>query len=198
MPFEPQSTRRPLLLALGGLAVAGLAACGERAAPAGEAAVGGPFRLVNQDGRAVDQTLLLGKWSVVFFGFTFCPDICPATLATLGQAMGLLGPRAKDVQVVFVSVDPERDTPAQLKTYLSSPAFPRNAVGLTGSPDQVAAAAKAYKAYYQKSGTGADYSVDHSAYAYLMNPKGRYDRLLAQNLTPEEIARQISDAMRRG
>lgn len=112
--------------------------------------------------------------------------------------MGLLGPRAKDVQVVFVSVDPERDTPAQLKTYLSSPAFPRNAVGLTGSPDQVAAAAKAYKAYYQKSGTGADYSVDHSAYAYLMNPKGRYDRLLAQNLTPEEIARQISDAMRRG
>lgn len=173
-------------------AAAALGACAKTEKPL----VGGPFHLVDQNGRAVDQSLLQGKWSLVFFGYTFCPDVCPTTLTTLAQAQDRLGPKARKLQVVFISVDPARDTPAQLKTYLSSPAFPKGTVGLTGTPQQVDAAAKAYKVYYAKHGTGSDYSMDHSAAVYLMDPKGRFNRVVAYGLTPDEIARQVSDAMR--
>ncbi|WP_309644848.1 SCO family protein [Phenylobacterium sp.] len=159
------------------------------------AAVGGPFQLVNQDGAAVDERVLNGKWTVVFFGFTYCPDVCPTTLQALDRAQDLLGPKAQRMQVVFISVDPERDTPAQLKTYLAGPAFPTGTIGLTGTPEQVAVVAKAYHAYYKKNGEGPDYLVDHSTPAYLMTPKGRFDRILPYGISPEEIARQISQAM---
>jgi protein SCO1/2 len=158
--------------------------------------VGGPFRLTDQTGKAVDQRVLKGKWSVVFFGFTYCPEACPTTLAMLGQAMDQLGPKAKDVQVVFISVDPGRDTPAALKTYLASPAFPHGTIGLTGTAAQVATVAKAYHVYYQKSGDGPDYTVDHSTLIYLMDPKGRYSRIIPYGLTPDEVKRQIAEAMR--
>lgn len=161
----------------------------------GPAMVGGPFRMVDQEGRAVDETLLNGKWTVVFFGFTYCPDVCPTTLQALDRAQDLLGPRAANLQVVFVSVDPERDTPAQLKTYLANDIFPKDVIGLTGSPQQVAATAKAYRAYYKKNGEGPDYLVDHSTPAYLMDPKGRFDRVLPYGISPEEIARQVTEAM---
>ena len=124
----------------------------------------------------MDQRLLNGKWSVVFFGYTFCPDFCPTTLTTLAQAIDQMGPKASDVQVVFVTIDPARDTPAQLKMYLSSQVFPRNAIGLTGTPAQVAQAAKGYMVYYQKDGTGSNYTMDHSTAIYLMDPRGQYDR----------------------
>src|SRR5947207_2421757 len=155
--------------------------------PAEAPAVGGPFRLTDQEGRRVDEHILKGKWSLVFFGFTYCPEACPTTLATYGQALQQLGPSARDVQVVFISVDPQRDTPAALKAYLSSAAFPRRTIGLTGSPAQVAAAAKAYKVYYQKSGNGPDYTVDHSTLTYLIDPRGRFRRLIAYGLTPDEV-----------
>lgn len=161
----------------------------------GPAMVGGPFQMVDQEGRAVDETLLNGKWTVVFFGFTYCPDVCPTTLQALDRAQDLLGPRAANLQVVFVSVDPERDTPAQLKTYLANDIFPKDVIGLTGSPQQVAATAKAYRAYYKKNGEGPDYLVDHSTPAYLMDPKGRFDRVLPYGISPEEIARQVTEAM---
>src|ERR1700754_2682307 len=90
--------------------------------------VGGPFQLVNQDGRAVDQTILNGKWTLVFFGFTYCPDYCPTTLSMLAATKAELGDRADDVQIVFISVDPERDTPQALKDYLSSDGFPQGVV----------------------------------------------------------------------
>lgn len=122
----------------------------------GAALVGGPFKLVDQDGRAVDQSILDGKWSVVFFGFTYCPDVCPTTMQTLAAAKQQLGPKGDKLQVVFVSVDPERDTPAQLKTYLSNEIYPKGTIGLTGTPEQVAAAAKAYRVYYRKNGEGAN------------------------------------------
>ena len=156
---------------------------------------GGPFTLVNQDGRTVDQSVLKGKWSVVFFGYTFCPDFCPTTLTTLGRAMTQLGPKAAGVQVVFITVDPARDTPAELKSYLSSQVFPRNAIGLTGTPAQVAAAAKGYMVYYQKAGTGPNYTVDHSTALYLMDPKGQYSGVIADGLTPQQEADQITRAM---
>jgi protein SCO1/2 len=158
--------------------------------------VGGPFRLVDQNGRTVTEKALEGKWTAVFFGFTYCPDVCPTTLQALGEAQDRLGPKAKDFQVVFISVDPERDTPAQLKAYLSSPAFPKGIVGLTGTPQQIAAVAKEYKAYYARRGDGPDYQVDHLAAVYLMDKRGRYDRILAGGLGPDEIARQVKDAMR--
>ncbi len=161
----------------------------------GQPMVGGPFKLVDQNGRPVDESLLKGKWSVVFFGFTYCPDVCPTTMQAMGQAQDRLGPKADKVQFVFVSVDPERDTPAQLKTYLDNEVFPKGTIGLTGTPEQVTAAAKAYRVYYRKNGEGPDYLVDHSTPAYLMNPKGRFDRILPFGISPDEITRQISLAM---
>jgi protein SCO1/2 len=180
-------------MVLGLIAALGLlGACARDGGPK----IGGPFQLVDQNGRPRDQSMLKGKWTAVFFGYTFCPDVCPTTLQTLGETQDRLGPKAERFQVVFITVDPERDTPAQLKTYLSSQAFPKGAIGLTGTPAQVAAAAKAYRTYFQKQGTGPDYSVQHVSAVYLMDPKGRFSRVLTFGLTPDEAARQISDAMR--
>ena len=156
---------------------------------------GGPFSLVDQDGKQVDQSVLKGKWSVVFFGYTFCPDYCPTTLTTLGRAMDALGSKAKDAQVVFITVDPDRDTPAAMKSYISSRVFPKNIMGLTGTPAQVAQAAKAYKVYYQKAGTGPNYTMDHSTALYLMDPDGQFHGVIADGLTPAQDAQQISQAM---
>jgi len=164
----------------------------------GEALVGGPFQLVDQDGKSVDQTLLKGKWSAVFFGYTYCPDVCPTTMQALAGAEAKLGDKAKNLQVVFISVDPERDTPAQLKTYLSIPAFPKGAIGLTGTQAQVAAVAKAYRVYAQKEGQGQGYTVAHTSIVYLMNPAGKFVTALTESQTPSEVATQIGDAMASG
>lgn len=162
------------------------------------AAIGGPFQLVDTNGATVDQSVLKGKWSVVFFGFTHCPDICPTTMFELGQVEPLLGDKANDFQAVLISVDPARDTVAQMKAYIANPAFPKRVIGLTGSAAQVDAAAKAYRVYYKKSGDGPDYNVDHVAYSYLMNPKGRFACVLPYELTPEQTAAKIQAAMTQG
>ena len=157
---------------------------------------GGAFQLVDQTGKPVTETVLKGKWSAVFFGYTYCPDVCPTTMASMAQAQEQLGPKAKDVQFVFITIDPERDTPAKLAAYLSNDAFPKGTIGLTGSPAQVAVAAKAYRVFYEKAGTGQDYLMNHSTPTYLMDPKGRFQRVLPFGIGPDEIARQMSDAMR--
>ena len=186
-------------LALLAAALAGVSSCAPRpAAPAqsaGSAQPGGPFTLVDQDGRSVDQRILNGKWSIVFFGYTFCPDFCPTTLTTLGKTMQALGPAAAKMQVVFITVDPERDTPQALKAYLSSKVFPKNIIGLTGTPAQVARAAKDYVVFYQKEGTGPNYTMDHSTALYLMDPNGQFHGVIADQITPKEQAQQITDAM---
>lgn len=164
----------------------------------GQPDVGGPFQLVNQDGQAVDQTLLNGKWSLVFFGFTYCPDYCPTTLAMLEATKAALGDRADDVQIVFISIDPERDTPQALKDYLSSDGFPDGVIGLTGTPAQVRAAADAWRAVYQKVGEGEAYTMNHSLTIYLMGPDGRMRSALGHDLGPENAARIIGQAMARG
>lgn len=161
-------------------------------------AVGGPFQLVDTSGRTVDQDVLKGKWSVVFFGFTHCPDICPTTLFEMGQVEALLGPDADKAQTVLITVDPARDTVEQMRAYVANPAFPKRLVGLTGSSAQVDAAAKAYRAFYQKVGEGADYQVNHASYSYLMNPKGRFTCVLPYELTPEQTAAKIRAAMQAG
>ncbi len=164
----------------------------------GQPSVGGPFQLVNQDGQAVDQTMLDGKWSLVFFGFTYCPDYCPTTLTALEATKRQLGDRAKDLQIVFISIDPERDTPQALKDYLSSDGFPQGVVGLTGTADQVKAAADAYRAYYQKVGEGEGYTMNHSLTVYLMGPDGKFRSALAHDLGPQRAAEVIERAMARG
>jgi len=175
----------------------------ERTSPAietstGQPDVGGPFQLVNQEGQAVDQTMLDGKWSLVFFGFTYCPDYCPTTLTALEATRKQMGDRASDLQIVFVTVDPERDTPQALKDYLSSDGFPQGVIGLTGSPQQVKAAADAYRGYYQKVGDGEDYTMNHSLTVYLMGPDGKFRSAIAHDLGPQRAAQVIERAMARG
>ncbi len=166
--------------------------------PSGAVAIGGPFQMTDQNGRGVDQRVLKGKWSAVYFGYTYCPDVCPTTLQTLAAAQQGLGAQAKAFQVVFVTVDPARDTPAQLKAYLSSDSFPKGAIGLTGATDQVAAITRAYGVYFQKQGTGADYSVNHSSAIYLMNPNGAYDSVISAGLSPDQTRQAILKAMNGG
>lgn len=185
------------VLALAFAAITGLAVRKGILGPSQDsAAIGGPFQLVDQTGKAVDQTLLKGKWSAVFFGFTYCPEACPTTLFALGQTEKLLN--AKDFQTVFISVDPSRDTPPKLAAYLSNSAFPRAAVGLTGTADQVAGAARAYHVFYQKAGEGPDYTINHSTITYLMSPRGRFVCVIPYGAPPEVMTRMIKAAMTRG
>ena len=183
-------------LVLVGLLVWRTAPAGSSASSTATAGIGGPFQLVNQQGRPVDQSLLKGKWSAIFFGYTYCPDVCPTTLQTLGAASDQLGPKAKQFQVVFITVDPQRDTPKQLGDYLSSAAYSKGVVGLTGTDDQIAAVTKAYGVYSQKQGTGADYTVNHSSAIYLMNPRGQFDSVIPYGLTPDQVRDRLVKAMR--
>ncbi|MHC3127319.1 photosynthetic protein synthase I [Brevundimonas sp. GN22] len=164
----------------------------------GQPLIGGDFTLVNQDGQTVDQTILDGKWSLVFFGFTYCPDYCPTTLGVLNAVQERLGVDAKDLQIVFISIDPARDTPQMMKDYLSSDGFPEGVIGLTGTPEQVAAAAKAYRVYYQKSGEGEGYTMNHSLTIYLMGPDGKLRSPLTHDLGPDKSVDVIRRVMARG
>jgi protein SCO1/2 len=185
------------------LGVAGVLAYRSATAPerggvvssSGQAMVGGPFSLTDQDGQPVTEALLKGKWTAVFFGYTYCPDVCPLTLQTLGEAQKRMGPRGDALQTVFITVDPQRDTAPQLKAYLTSPVFPRHITGRTGTPEQIAAAAKAYRAPYSKEGEGDGYLMNHASMLYLMDPEGRFNRVIPAGLSPDDVARQIASAM---
>ena len=148
---------------------------GQGVATTGKALVGGPFTLVDTKGKTVTDQDFRGRYMLVFFGFTHCPDICPAELQVMDAAMEALGDDAKKVAPIFISVDPERDTPEVVADYVKN--FGDKIVGLTGSPEQVAAAAKAYRASYAKfkdDKFGSDYSIDHSTLVYFMGPDGEY------------------------
>ena len=164
----------------------------------GQPLVGGDFQLVNQDGQPVDQTMLNGKWSLVFFGFTYCPEFCPTTLAEMAAVQQQLGEQARDLQMVFISIDPERDTPQALKDYLSSDGFPKGTVGLTGTPEQVAQAARAFRVYYARvrPRDAGDYLMDHSSFIYLVGPDGRVRALFRPESTPEAIASSVTAQLR--
>ena len=164
----------------------------------GQSVIGGDFTLVDQNGRQVDQTMLDGKWSLVFFGFTYCPDFCPTTLGVLDQVQEQLGEDADKLQIIFISIDPARDTPQMLKDYLSSDGFPDNVIGLTGSEAQVAQAAKVYRALYSKVGEGEAYTMNHTLTVYLMGPDGQFRSPLAHDLGPARTVKLIRDVMARG
>ncbi|MDQ8027148.1 MAG: SCO family protein [Brevundimonas sp.] len=162
----------------------------------GQGKIGGPFQLVNEEGQPVDQTMLNGKWSLVFFGFTYCPDYCPTTLAMLEATKTELGAQGENLQLVFISVDPERDTPKAMKDYLST--YPMEVVGLTGTPEQVRAAADAYRVSYSRNGEGENYTVNHSLTIFLVGPDGRFRTILGEAMGPKNSAEVIRREMRRG
>jgi protein SCO1 len=137
------------------------------------AAIGGPFRLIDQNGEPFSDQDLKGKSFLVFFGFTHCPDVCPTTLFDISEIMRNLGTDADRTAAVFITVDPERDTPAALKEYLSS--FDPHVRALSGDPADIAAVAKAYRVYYRKVPLeGGDYTMDHTAIVYLMDKDGQF------------------------
>ena len=153
-------------------------------------AIGGPFRLVDQDGKAVTDADLKGKWSLVYFGYTHCPDACPTALNDIAIALDELGSKRSAVRPVFITVDPERDTPEVLKAYVT--AFDAPILALTGTPEEVARAAKGYRVYYAKHPeAGGDYSMDHSSVIYVMDPEGRFTASFTHQSAPEEIAERL-------
>jgi len=131
-----------------------------------------------------------GKWLLLYFGYTYCPDACPTTLNAIAGALGKLGATADKLQALFITLDPRRDTPKVMADYVK--AFGHGIVGLTGSPDEIAAVAKEYHVYVAAHlEQGASYSVDHSSLIYLVDPKGRFTKLLSGGLPPERIAQQL-------
>jgi protein SCO1/2 len=155
--------------------------------------IGGPFILTAVDGTTVTDQTYRGKWLLVYFGYTFCPDTCPTALNEITGAIERLGPDATKVQPLFITVDPERDTPEVMRDYLDS--FDPRIVGLTGTLQQIADAAKEYGVYYTLHKTGkddSDYFVDHSSYIYIMDPRG----IFVQGFEPDTPAGRIADSLR--
>lgn len=191
-----QTTRIVTVIAafLGGLAIFSVAifmVAGRLPTPIpAPSAIGGPFSLVDQTGQPVTQSDLKGKPSLMFFGFTHCPDICPTALFDMTQVYKALGRDGDKVQAYFVSVDPERDTPDILKEYLSS--FDPRLRGLTGDPAAVAAMEKAYRVYSKKIPLDAGgYTMDHTALVYLMDKEGRFVAPFNLKRKPEEAAAEL-------
>lgn len=156
----------------------------------GTAAVGGPFRLTDANGQPVTEAVLKGKPSLIFFGFTHCPDVCPTALFEMSEIFAALGPDADKAQAFFVSVDPERDTPEVLKSYLAS--FAPQIHGLTGTPEAVDQIKKEYRVYSRKVPlTGDDYTMDHTAVVYLMDKTGTFVAPFNSKRPPNEAAAEL-------
>ena len=159
----------------------------------GTAAIGGPFTLVATNGTAVTDATYRGKWMLIYFGYTFCPDACPTVLSNMSIAVELLPNEADKIQPLFITVDPRRDTREVLGEYLKS--FDSRIIGLTGSEDQTAAAARAYRVYIQSGTGGDDYLVDHSSFVYLMDPLGRFAGVIQGTTAGGEMAAQLHKLM---
>ncbi len=165
---------------------------GRASLPIGQAVagVGGPFHLEDQNGKAVSDADMKGKPFLVFFGFTHCPDICPTTLFDMSQLMQALGPDAARTAALFITVDPERDTPAVMKDYLSN--FDPHLRGLTGDQASVSAATRAYRVYAKKVPLeNGDYTMDHTAVVYLMDKDGRFVAPFDMSRKPEAEAADL-------
>jgi protein SCO1/2 len=158
--------------------------------------VGGPFKLIGTDGQEVTEAAMKGKYSLFFFGFTFCPDACPTALNTFSLVLSKLGPDADKIQPVFVSIDPARDTPQVLKDYLAS--FDPRIIGLTGTPEEIAETAKEFRVYYAKQGEGEFYLMDHSTAIIVMNPDYEYAGVLAGNMQPDEMVTRLKEIIAEG
>ena len=162
----------------------------------GAVTIGGPFSLVDQTGARVTDQTYAGRYRLIYFGYTFCPDACPTELQVMAQAMDDLGADTAKVQPIFVTIDPARDTPQQLAAYV--PQFDKRLVGLTGSAEQIAAIAREYKVYYAKAETaGAPdaYAMNHSSFVYLMDPAGKFLTVFSSDDDASKIAASIRHYM---
>lgn len=156
---------------------------------AGNAQIGGPFELVTHKGVAVTEKEVIKGLSLVYFGYTFCPDVCPLDMARNVEAVDLLDEAGIDVTPVFITINPARDTASALSDYVD--VMHPKVIGLTGTEAQVSKASKAYKTYYRKNGDGEDYLMDHSTFSYLMSPSGFLD-YIQRDVTPEQLAQKIT------
>ncbi|MGE0423225.1 MAG: SCO family protein [Reyranellaceae bacterium] len=162
----------------------------------GAPAIGGPFTLTDQNGKRVTDQDFRGKPTIIYFGYAYCPDVCPTSLLLMQTAVDQLGPQAAaKVNQVFITIDPERDTSAALKDYVAQ--FGSTMVGLTGTPEQIAAAAKAFRVYYQKvpGKDGAPYLMDHSSIFYLMDRDFRFVKHFTHQSKAEDIAAALKPLM---
>lgn len=157
--------------------------------------IGGPFELRDQHGRSVSQRSFDGKWLLVFFGFTRCADVCPTTLVQMAKVLDGLGEQSARLQPLFISLDPERDTPEVLAAYTSF--FDQRILGLTGSPEQIQQVAEAYGVYVRKVAMGDTYMLDHTGAVYLMNPDGELASLIALQRASADAVQDIASAMGR-
>jgi len=159
----------------------------------GRALVGGPFALTDQDGKRVTDKDFRGRYTLVFFGFTMCPDVCPSALQVMAAALEKLGAKGQQLTPVFMTIDPERDTPGQLAGYVKS--FHPRLVGLTGTPAEIEAVTKAYRVYVKKvpdPKSSAGYTFDHSAIIYLMGPDGAYLAHFTHATSVDAMAERLS------
>lgn len=147
------------------------------------------FLLTSHLGEPTSSEDFPEKFLVVFFGYTYCPDVCPLTLSKLTEAFRLLGPRAEALQVLLVSVDPDRDSPDQLRRYLAN--FHSSFLGLTGSAESIRDTAEGFGAHFEANGTGQDYTVDHTARVFVVTPEGRIPLTFTLDATPVEMARDL-------
>ncbi len=161
----------------------------------GAVEVGGPFTLVGADGAPVTDASFRGRWMLVYFGYTFCPDVCPTELQAVAAGLDQLGPLASKVAPLFITIDPERDTPVAIGQYVKL--FDDKLIGLTGTPAQIAAVARAYRVYYAKSAgkDSSSYLMDHSSFLYLMGPDGKLQMLLKPGMSGTEIAAALRTRM---
>ncbi len=153
--------------------------------------IGGPFTLVDDTGKTRTDADFRGRFMLIYFGYTHCPDACPTALQDMADALAKLGPTADQVAPIFISIDPERDTVAYLKGYAEQ--FDPRFVALTGSTDQVGSAAKAYRVYFRKASDKPDYLMDHSSIVYLMDRDGKFLTHFTHETTPDQMA----DALRK-
>jgi protein SCO1/2 len=160
--------------------------------------IGGPISLVNQDGDAVTEEAYKGHPTLIYFGFTYCPDVCPMTLVTVKRAYDRLPEGASPPQTLLISIDPERDTPEQLAQYVSTNAFPDNLQGLTGTPEEVRAAADAFLADYsriEQPDSASEYSMDHTSLLYLMDEDWQLKTFFTHEDTDETIAACLTELL---
>jgi protein SCO1/2 len=192
--FRTPEALTPYVLALACFAAGGLWHLADQAqtrvATIGSAKVGGPFRLIDQNGQTKTDADFRGRWMWVYFGYTNCPDVCPTTLALMGEVLTRLGGSANRIVPIFVTLDPAHDTPKILKLYLGS--FDRRFVGLTGPDREIAAVAKEYRVYRaMRPLPGGGYSIDHSNVICLMGPDGKFVAVYDNSQTPEAIAADL-------
>ena len=187
-----------MLIAAAAIAAYALLLQPARLTGSGEALVGGPFSMINHKGEPVTEKNFLGRPMLLFFGFTYCPDVCPTELQVMAAALDELGEKAKDVQPIFVTVDPERDSPEVLAAYVGN--FGDRFTGLTGSNEQVAAMAKTYRVFFARQDNKerpGEYLMDHSSIIYLMGPDGKFLKHFTYTTDAKQLAAGIALALGR-